>query len=307
MMLSLKGLQALEATARTGGFASAAVELGVTAAAVGQLVRSLEAQVGRPLFHRVGRRLTPTEAALEEMPRLAAAFEGLDGVSRQLAGDGVRARLVVSAPPSVAAGWLAPRLAQFMAGRGLTDVSVRGETDPVEFDRDRIDIRLSYGRFHYRTLETEPVVTDAIFPVAAPKGRDADGIAADRLADATLIHTDWGAAAATFPGWRAWFETMDGAPPPRAGRGVLVDSSIAAIGSAAAGVGVALCQGLMAAGPIAEGRLRRIGDDALALAQPYCLTAPDRVAGRPTVAAFREWLKAALRADAVSGGRVPSS
>ena len=48
----LKWLHAFEATARHGSFTGAAQELGVTPAAVGQLVRSLEEWVGHPLLHR---------------------------------------------------------------------------------------------------------------------------------------------------------------------------------------------------------------------------------------------------------------
>ncbi|ELC2049227.1 LysR family transcriptional regulator, partial [Salmonella enterica] len=48
----LKWLHAFEATARHGSFTGAAKELGVTPAAVGQLVRALEDWVGHPLLHR---------------------------------------------------------------------------------------------------------------------------------------------------------------------------------------------------------------------------------------------------------------
>ena len=44
----LRSLQAFEAAARHGSFTGAAAELGITATAVGQLVRSLEDWVGRP-------------------------------------------------------------------------------------------------------------------------------------------------------------------------------------------------------------------------------------------------------------------
>ncbi|RUY80376.1 LysR family transcriptional regulator, partial [Mesorhizobium sp. M7A.F.Ca.CA.001.10.2.1] len=48
---SLKGLQTFEAAARTGSFAAAAEELSVSAAAVSQLIRTVEEQMGRKLFH----------------------------------------------------------------------------------------------------------------------------------------------------------------------------------------------------------------------------------------------------------------
>lgn len=46
----LKWLHAFEATARHGSFTGAAKELGVTPAAVGQLVRALEDWVGHPFY-----------------------------------------------------------------------------------------------------------------------------------------------------------------------------------------------------------------------------------------------------------------
>ena len=83
---SLKALRAFEASARTGSFAAAAVELSVSAAAVGQLVRGLEDQIGRKLFHRSHRSITPTEAGLEVLPRLGNAFDELEAISKQITG-----------------------------------------------------------------------------------------------------------------------------------------------------------------------------------------------------------------------------
>src|SRR6202000_20668 len=59
----LNALRAFEASARHQGFSAAAVELNVTPAAVGQMVRSLEEWLGVSLFHRGGgrARLTPTD------------------------------------------------------------------------------------------------------------------------------------------------------------------------------------------------------------------------------------------------------
>ena len=95
---SMKGLQAFEAAARNGSFAAAADELSVSPAAVSQLVRALEEQIGRKLFHRVKRSVVPTEAGLEVLPRLSVAFEELDGVSRRLTGTSGRARITISVP-----------------------------------------------------------------------------------------------------------------------------------------------------------------------------------------------------------------
>ncbi|RWG85364.1 LysR substrate-binding domain-containing protein [Mesorhizobium sp.] len=282
---SLRGLQAFEAAARTGSFAAAAEELSVSAAAVSQLIRTVEEQMGRKLFHRVNRRVVLTEAGVEMLPRLTVAFQEIGSVAR--GGDAFRPRLVISVPPSMAMGWLSERLAGFVARHGAADISLRGDDDPVPFDHELIDIRLSYGP-HYREHPTEEIVRDAVYPVCAPGL--AGAIRSEDLAGLPLIHTDWGPTGASFPSWRNWFEAA-GAEPGRAGRrGLSANSSRAALDLAVSGLGVALAQGIYCAQALEEGRLIRPVARALDLRQPYCLTIPERSARRDVVATFREWL-----------------
>ncbi|TPL82162.1 LysR family transcriptional regulator [Mesorhizobium sp. B2-3-14] len=285
---SLKGLQAFEAAARTGSFAAAAEELSVSAAAVSQLIRTVEAQMERKLFHRINRRVVLTEAGVEMLPRLTVAFQEIGSVSRELGADAFRPRLVVSVPPSMAMGWLSQRLAGFVASHGAADISLRGDDDPVSFDRELIDIRLSYGP-HYREHPTEEIGRDAVYPVCAP-GLAGITKAGEPLAGLPLIHTDWGPTGASFPSWPNWFEAAGAHPGRAARRGLSANSSRAALDLAISGLGVALAQGIYCAEAVEDGRLVRPAGGAIALRQPYCLTVPERSASRDVVAAFRDWL-----------------
>ncbi|MGX8008724.1 LysR substrate-binding domain-containing protein [Mesorhizobium sp. ORM8.1] len=283
---SLRGLQAFEAAARTGSFAAAADELSVSAAAVSQLIRIVEEQLGRKLFHRVNRRVVLTEAGVEMLPRLTLAFQELGSVARDV-GDAFRPKLVISVPPSMAMGWLSERLAGFVLSHGAADISLRGDDDPVPFDRELIDIRLSYGP-HYREHPTQEIVKDAVYPVCAPEL--ADGIRSPALAGMPLIHTDWGPTGASFPSWRNWFEVAGIEPARSAQRGLSANSSRAALDLAISGLGVALAQGIYCAQALQDGRLVRPATQSLELRQPYCLTIPERSARRDVVVAFRQWL-----------------
>ena len=60
---SLIALQAFEATLRFQSFTKAAEELGRTQGAISRQVAALEAQIGRPLFHRERPHLRPTPEA----------------------------------------------------------------------------------------------------------------------------------------------------------------------------------------------------------------------------------------------------
>lgn len=291
---SLRTLQAFEAAARTRSFAAAAGELAISPAAVSQLIATLEDHVGRKLFHRSNRRAILTEAGREVLPRLTLAFEELAGVARDLIGSEPRARLVVSVPPSVAVSWLPSRLPAFIALHGEADIFIRGEEEPVPFERDLIDIRLSYGRFPGHEHDAEPIATDAVHAVCTPDFLKRHGAVKEALdlLRVPLIHTDWGPAAAAFPSWRSWFEAASVTPRREGLRGLTVNSSAAALDLALAGLGGALCQGLFAARALEEGRLVKPVRQSLPLAQPYCLTVPQRSARRAIVALFKEWFVA---------------
>lgn len=291
---SLRGLQAFEAAARSGSFVAAARELAVSPAAVSQLIRALEDQVGRRLFHRVNRRVVLTEAGAEILPQIATAFRDLRGVSRELVSGERRSSLVVSVPPSLAVDWLPQRLPAFVDAHGPVDISLRGEDDPVPFERETIDIRFSYGRFYEREHETEELATDAVHPVCSPACRMRHGPfgSPDDLLAAPLIHTDWGPSGASFPSWRSWFEAAAITPGRRIQRGMTANSSKSALELAVAGLGVALGQGIFCARAIRAGTLVVAVPRPLALGQPYCLTVPQGSARRAVVTAFRRWLRA---------------
>jgi LysR family glycine cleavage system transcriptional activator len=76
----LNALRAFEAAARHLSYVVAGDELGVTPAAVGQLVRGLEQTLGVELFHRSRSgpaRLVLTDAARSAVPDLQAGFDRL--------------------------------------------------------------------------------------------------------------------------------------------------------------------------------------------------------------------------------------
>ena len=116
-MLTLPPLDSLrffEAAARHQSFAHAADELGVTAAAVAQRVRTLEKHLDARLFERRSRsvRLNPKgHAYLKEVQRILADVHGVSERQR------LRPRRVrIVSVEAVAQKWLVPRLASFKAG-----------------------------------------------------------------------------------------------------------------------------------------------------------------------------------------------
>ncbi len=108
----LKSLQALELAVRTGSFKRTGELLGLTAAAAGQRVKSLEDFLGVELVVRGRAGIRPTSELKAALPHLERAFAELSAVSREL--DLQRGQeLHIAAPTDLVELWLTSRLDGF--------------------------------------------------------------------------------------------------------------------------------------------------------------------------------------------------
>ncbi|MCC0081360.1 MAG: LysR family transcriptional regulator [Rhodobacter sp.] len=273
----LNALRAFECAARNGGYVAAARELGVTPAAVSQQVRRLEDHLGRRLFTRHNNRVTLTDAGQAIYAETARALGDLAQMADRAQGGRAQGRLVVSCLPSLAEGWLMPRLE---AAQTLPLIDLRLEPDPVAFARDGIDLRLCYGSGLYPDLVTHPLFHDAVQPLAAP----AMAGHWPHVADDRLIHTEWGPGFASHPAWRTWFEThAPRRPAPAPGSGQRIGSSWLALDMARRGLGIALGQRTLAAPLLASGALVPLSPLTLPLGHPYAAVHPHARSRKPAL------------------------
>jgi LysR family glycine cleavage system transcriptional activator len=165
----LNAVRTFEVAARLASFAAAGKELGVSAAAVSQQVRHLETYFGKKLFVRNGNRLSLTDAGLAIFPQTSRALDDIAAMTVRLLEGEMRTRLIVSVPFSLAEVWLAPKLAALLESYPQLSVDVRVEDDPVDLARHDVDIRVSYGDYHYPSLEAIPLLHDQVVPLCAPE------------------------------------------------------------------------------------------------------------------------------------------
>ena len=295
----LNSLKAFEATARHGSFLRAAKELGVTAPAVSQQVKRLEVHLGRELFLRRNNGIVLTDAGRAAYPAVAEGFDKIASIAPMAQAGRIKARLVVSALPSVAFSWLGEQLGAFAkAHHGLT-FELRAEDDPVEFARHDIDLRLCYGAHLYPGLVVEPLAVDRVSPLCAPAWLAAHAglTGPEDLEDHDLIHMDWGPAFASHPTWADWFAAAGIERRPSVAQGHLVGLSSLAVDFAAAGMGMALCQRLLAERQMATGALVNPFGPELKLKDTYCLAYAHAKAKRPQLKALIAWLRTQMPTD----------
>jgi DNA-binding transcriptional LysR family regulator len=148
-MLDLDLLRSFVSVVDAGGFTRAGERVHRTQSTVSQQIKRLEDTLGRPLLHRNGKRVAPTEEGerlLSYARRILALADEAHQVVAQSAGEGV---VRLGLPEDFAASRLAQVLARFARSRQgarldvRCDLSVRlradldrGELDLILFKRD---------------------------------------------------------------------------------------------------------------------------------------------------------------------------
>ncbi|EJM97477.1 transcriptional regulator GcvA [Herbaspirillum sp. YR522] len=283
---NLAALRAFDAAARHECFSRAAAEIHVTPGAVSHQVRGLEDDLGLALFTRHGKRIAITDTGRrfaatvrKSLTEIAQAAEHLRSLNRQ-------ARLVISATPSFASRWLAPRLWKFIDAHPDIEVVLQSGSHLADLRLDGVDVGLRFGHGRYEGLTVDKLTDDYYYPVAAPGYRTRQArvpqVPAD-LRDCTLLRMD------TRESWQPWLR-LAGLDLPEPSGGLVIEDSSLTLRDAAAGNGVALSRHVIASREIAEGELVRLFDLTIRADEAYYLVSLPESRDKPALVAFKAWI-----------------
>jgi DNA-binding transcriptional LysR family regulator len=300
--LSLDLLRGFRAAARHLSFTRAAQELSVTQSAISREIKTLEEQLGQPLFHRVHRALRLTRAG-EELYRAAdEALTQLDAVTDRLTGAG-RA-LSVTTTSGLASLWLAPRLPRFNRAHPGIDVQIVASNDKPDLERDRLDVAIRFvqaGADLPDNPDRERLFGCESFPVCSPRLTSDHAHPLRTPADlAHHVRLDYETVrdGRRLSEWQFWFDAMDlrAVSPASTLRFPQYDQVVAA---AIEGSGVAM--GVLP--HVAEQLRDRVlcapfGEGARANRGAFFIVLRRDLAGRDAAEAFVAWLRSEVRRDA---------
>src|SRR5215831_5011708 len=167
-LLFLNGIKALEAAARCGSFAAAALELNVSAAAISRMVHLLEARLGVALFERKANRLALTTAGRAYQSGLTPIFDSLAVLTAQVTAPSNLRVLTIGVGPTFAMRWLIPRLTDFHKAHPEIEVRITAGGAAAPFVDDwSCGIKLGDGA--WPGLVAEPLFAADLVPVCAPR------------------------------------------------------------------------------------------------------------------------------------------
>lgn len=141
----LNALRIFEVAARTGSYAEAGAELGLTHGAVSRQIAALEGWLGQRLFTKDGRRMVATPMARIFAAEVGLSFDRLAVAAQACGRPDARRILRVSAPTSFAMRWLIPRLDRYHAGHPQVEVAVTTVSTVLEDLRGGVDVAIRRG------------------------------------------------------------------------------------------------------------------------------------------------------------------
>ncbi|RYH06015.1 LysR substrate-binding domain-containing protein [Tropicimonas sp. IMCC6043] len=252
----LNGLRALEATLRKGSFTAAAMELGITPAAVGQRVQSLEKYIGRSLFERSARGATPTAEARRMQPALNEGFSVLASVLEGLQPEASVRRLSVTMPESFAENWFGLVVSEFTSQYPQADLRLDASNRDHDLLSEDFDLAIRYGRPAGDPFEETLLFGDSVQPVCTPAFAARHDLQPGRhdLAGVPLIHVLNRTGDPGWIGFDGWGKAF-GIEPTSLVQGIRFSKAGSGLQSANAGEGMVMAGLVEAYHALADGRL----------------------------------------------------
>ncbi|MGB3274252.1 MAG: LysR substrate-binding domain-containing protein [Xanthobacteraceae bacterium] len=301
----LGSLRGFEAAARHMSFRDAAAELQLTEGAVSRQIKTLELNLGVPLFVRKTRQVHLTKAGERLFHAVRQALDIVEQAVTGMTGKARRKTLVLSALPTLTSTWIMPRLHEFIKHHSHIDLRIVASLDPVDLSDDHIDIAIRVGQLPGAQTATPPrpriehmmvenwdgvradeLFPDVLVPVCAPSliGRRSITEARDLLRY-PLIHTSTRRFA-----WSDWLRSHGVSRLPRPSRNLEFGHFFMSIEAALNGQGIAIIPRIILSLYKEAARLRRPIEATLPSAGGYYLLVPEDRLKVPEVAALHHWL-----------------
>ncbi|WP_027683984.1 LysR substrate-binding domain-containing protein [Rhizobium leguminosarum] len=284
---SLTTLSVFEATARHSSLKLATQELNVTSGAISRQIRSLEAELGVPLFIRTGRGVKLTSAGEEFYAAVAAGFSRMADVARDIKRGDRSRNVTIASTDTTATMWLVPRMSDFWQRHPDIMIDYQFAENSKSFPPEEMKLRIRYGLGGWINDVMEPLFDDWLYPVCSPAfAARHSGAAIASLPELPLLDVDWVA-----PDWITWEDALiHGGLGARAFHVRRFGKFSLAMQAAAADQGVALAWHRMITPMLARGELVRITDMIFPAPGSYYLTWNRNRKLSPAASLLRDWI-----------------
>ncbi len=284
---SLKAIKTFQIAAKHSSFAVAADELCITPSAVSHQIKTLETQLGLPLFSRSARALALTDAGARYLEQIDDLFMRLEAVTEQLRARFGRSSVRLHVPAYFASEMLLPQaLGVLEAARRASTCASRRRACTAARTRPKRTSPWWSARGRGTGPDRAPAVrADHGAGVFA---RVARGKTGDSLRRSQFAHAAGARGAPRRLGSLGRERRHEDSCNPA--QIVRIDSMSAATRAAEKSIGIALLPAELSRRKFASGRLMRVFDDELVTQENYTLLVRTEDENRDDIRALCAWL-----------------
>ena len=285
----LPALRAFAALVRLGSVAAAAQELSLTTGAVTHQIRALESFLGVGLVQRDSRSLALTEDGRIYGYQVRQALEVISQASERLLQPRRTSQvrtLRVAVLPSLAQGWLIPRLPGFYRLHPQVQLHLHASMDFAQADHARFDCAIRFGHGHWPDFVVRPLMPDHLVLLGAPTLlREKPTGKLEQVLRLPQLQAS--------EDWSAWLATLPDAPlqlQRPAARMEFTDSTHL-LEAARAGLGIALTRRSIADALLSQGQLQAAHPHSCLHSSAYYALVPAGVRPLEVTEQFLAWLQ----------------
>ena len=282
---SLRGLRTFCVAARHSSFRKASEELFVTASAVSHQIKSLEDELGEPLFERISRELVLTEIGRSLYADVDPLIGQLDAAMASYKSGAVKTSIRISVQPFFASEYFIPRLSEFAALHPDIDIHVGTSDESAEKHPADADLSIRLFRSPPSELPSNLLFPLRMLPAGSPNFMKNLKVKNNKIISEfpIIVHESQAKA------WKQWAKEWDMQLPENT-KVIRLDSMIAVVRAAQQGLGAALVPVPIGQLWFDEGSIVRLFDkEYVADVSYYLVTKEDKIRDK-SVLLLRDWV-----------------
>ncbi len=284
----LKCLYSFVAVAETGSMTEAARQLNVSHSAVSQSIKTLESQLGKELFKRVGRNVVLNAVGKKYYRQVAPALETIVNATQSLLSTPPSQRITINMVNSLAMHWWIPNMQSFSTYAPKLDVRISTLIGNFALEEEGVDVALIHGKTDdWGDYYFEELASDQLVMVCHP-----DLLKETTSAEALLQHYPAIVAAndRRKHDWQVWCEG-NGLPIPKSTQNLSFVASVQAVQACSRKLGVFVTHRLFIKDDVEQGLLQEVGEPILNPHQDFYFACRRENLKNENVLLVRNWLK----------------
>ncbi|MCQ9064563.1 LysR substrate-binding domain-containing protein [Vibrio diabolicus] len=289
-LVPLKSIYAFVAVAESGSMTEAAQILSVSHSAVSQAIKSLESQVNKPLFDRVGRQVQLNADGKKYYRKVAPALEQIVDATEALIQDQNLQRITLNMVNSLALHWWIPRMSSLQDFAPQLDVRLSNLSGKFNLEQEGIDAALVHGNTEeWQDYYCEKLSEDELVLVCSPEliAKTNDSNIAQLLKQYPIIEVT---NERRKNDWNVW-QNATGILRPKSKKPITFNMSIQAVQATTRRLGLLVTHRLFVKDDIKYGQLIELGEPVINPHQQLYFVCPPHKLKLESFHLLRSWLQ----------------